>query len=69
MTVDETYDLVIIGAGEAGQATAHLARKLGGRVAIVNTRNPIELAARASKCTQVDRPSPDTEEVKPQTRP
>jgi glycine/D-amino acid oxidase-like deaminating enzyme len=34
--MDETYDLVIIGAGEAGQAAAHLARKLGGTVAIIN---------------------------------
>src|SRR5438552_18972026 len=40
-----------------------------GCVAMVRTRKPIELAARASKCTQVDRPSPETEEVKPQTRP
>ena len=30
------YDLVIIGAGEAGQAAAHLARKLGGTVAIID---------------------------------
>jgi len=36
MTVDETYDLVIIGAGEAGQAAAQLARKLGGSVAIID---------------------------------
>src|SRR2546428_14068850 len=36
MAVDETYDLVIIGAGEAGQAAAHLARKLGGSVAIID---------------------------------
>lgn len=34
--MDETYDLVIIGAGKAGQAAAHLARKLGGSVAIVD---------------------------------
>ena len=34
--MDETYDLVIIGAGEAGQAAAHLARKLGGSVAIID---------------------------------
>ncbi len=34
--MDETYDLVIIGAGEAGQAAAHRARKLGGSVAIVD---------------------------------
>jgi pyruvate/2-oxoglutarate dehydrogenase complex dihydrolipoamide dehydrogenase (E3) component len=34
--MDETYDLVIIGAGEAGQAAAQLARKLGGSVAIVD---------------------------------
>jgi len=34
--MDETFDLVIIGAGEAGQAAAHLARKLGGSVAIVD---------------------------------
>jgi pyruvate/2-oxoglutarate dehydrogenase complex dihydrolipoamide dehydrogenase (E3) component len=33
--VDETYDLVIIGAGEAGQAAAHIAHKLGGSVAII----------------------------------
>lgn len=33
--MDETFDLVIIGAGEAGQAAAHLARKLGGSVAII----------------------------------
>jgi dihydrolipoamide dehydrogenase len=32
----ETYDLVIIGAGEAGQAAAHLARKKGASVAIVD---------------------------------
>jgi pyruvate/2-oxoglutarate dehydrogenase complex dihydrolipoamide dehydrogenase (E3) component len=32
----ERFDLVIIGAGEAGQAAAHLARKLGGTVAIVD---------------------------------
>lgn len=30
------YDLVIIGAGEAGQAAAHLARRLGGTVAIID---------------------------------
>jgi len=36
MTLDETHDLVIIGAGEAGQAAAHLARRLGGSVAIVD---------------------------------
>jgi len=34
--MDQTFDLVIIGAGEAGQATAHLARKLGGSVAIID---------------------------------
>jgi len=34
--MDATYDLVIIGAGEAGQAAAHLARKLGGSVAIAD---------------------------------
>ena len=34
--MDEIYDLAIIGAGEAGQAAAHLARKLGGSVAIVD---------------------------------
>jgi len=32
----ETYDLVIIGAGEAGQAAAHLARKKGASVAIID---------------------------------
>ena len=32
----ERFDLVIIGAGEAGQAAAHLARRLGGSVAIVD---------------------------------
>jgi dihydrolipoamide dehydrogenase len=36
MAVDEACDLVIIGAGEAGQAAAHMARKLGGTVAIVD---------------------------------
>jgi dihydrolipoamide dehydrogenase len=36
MAVDETYDLVIIGAGEAGQAAAHLARRKGASVAIVD---------------------------------
>jgi len=30
------YDQVIIGAGEAGQAAAHLARKLGGTVASID---------------------------------
>ena len=34
--MDETYDLVIIGAGEAGQAAAHLARKHGASVAIID---------------------------------
>jgi len=34
--MNETFDLVIIGAGEAGQAAAHLARKLGGSVAIID---------------------------------
>jgi dihydrolipoamide dehydrogenase len=34
--VDETYDLVIIGAGEAGQAAAHLARRKGASVAIID---------------------------------
>lgn len=34
--MEPTFDLVIIGAGEAGQAAAHLARKLGGRVAIID---------------------------------
>lgn len=33
------YDLVIIGAGEAGQAAAHLARKLGGTVAIIDRKS------------------------------
>jgi dihydrolipoamide dehydrogenase len=36
MAMHETYDLVIIGAGEAGQAAAHLARKLGGSVVIID---------------------------------
>jgi pyruvate/2-oxoglutarate dehydrogenase complex dihydrolipoamide dehydrogenase (E3) component len=36
MAVDETYDLVIIGAGEAGQAAAHLARRKGASVAIID---------------------------------
>jgi dihydrolipoamide dehydrogenase len=36
MAVDGTYDLVIIGAGEAGQAAAHLARKKGASVAIID---------------------------------
>jgi dihydrolipoamide dehydrogenase len=36
MAMDETYDLVIVGAGEAGQAAAHLARKLNGSVAIID---------------------------------
>src|SRR2546428_12030506 len=36
MAMDETYDLVIIGAGEAGQAAAYEARRLGGSVAIVD---------------------------------
>src|SRR5260221_8087578 len=34
--MDETYDLVIIGAGEAGQAAAHLVRRKGGSVAIID---------------------------------
>ncbi|MEX2136930.1 MAG: NAD(P)/FAD-dependent oxidoreductase [Chloroflexota bacterium] len=34
--MNEAFDLVIIGAGEAGQAAAHLARKLGGSVAIID---------------------------------
>ena len=34
--MSETYDLVIIGAGEAGQAAAHVARRLGGSVAIID---------------------------------
>jgi dihydrolipoamide dehydrogenase len=34
--MDQTFDLAIIGAGEAGQAAAHLARKLGGSVAIID---------------------------------
>jgi dihydrolipoamide dehydrogenase len=34
--MDETYDLVIIGAGEAGQAAAHLARRKGASVAIID---------------------------------
>ena len=34
--MDEIFDLVIIGAGEAGHAAARLARKLGGSVAIVD---------------------------------
>ncbi len=33
--MDDTYDLVIIGAGEAGQAAAHLARHRGASVAVV----------------------------------
>jgi thioredoxin reductase len=33
--VGETHDLVIIGAGEAGQAAAHLARRKGASVAII----------------------------------
>ena len=36
MAMDETYDLVIIGAGEAGQAAAHLARRKGASVAIID---------------------------------
>jgi dihydrolipoamide dehydrogenase len=34
--MNQTFDLVIIGAGDAGQTAAHLARKLGGSVAIVD---------------------------------
>lgn len=34
--MDETYDLVIIGAGEAGQAAAHLARRKGASIAIID---------------------------------
>lgn len=34
--MDQTYDLVIIGAGEAGQAAAYRARDLGASVAIVD---------------------------------
>jgi len=34
--MNEAYDLVIIGAGEAGQAAAHLAAKRGASVAIVD---------------------------------
>jgi dihydrolipoamide dehydrogenase len=34
--VSETYDLVIIGAGEAGEAAAHLARRKGASVAIID---------------------------------
>jgi len=34
--MDDTYDLVIVGAGEAGPAAAHLARKLNGSVAIID---------------------------------
>ncbi|MEP6468240.1 MAG: FAD-dependent oxidoreductase, partial [Chloroflexota bacterium] len=34
--MNQTFDLVIIGAGEAGQAAAHRARKIGGTVAIVD---------------------------------
>jgi pyruvate/2-oxoglutarate dehydrogenase complex dihydrolipoamide dehydrogenase (E3) component len=34
--VGETHDLVIIGAGEAGQAAAHLARRKGASVAIID---------------------------------
>ncbi len=34
--MDELFDLVIIGAGEAGQAAAHLARKLGASVGIID---------------------------------
>jgi pyruvate/2-oxoglutarate dehydrogenase complex dihydrolipoamide dehydrogenase (E3) component len=33
--MSDTYDLVIIGAGEAGQAAAHLARHRGASVAVV----------------------------------
>jgi pyruvate/2-oxoglutarate dehydrogenase complex dihydrolipoamide dehydrogenase (E3) component len=36
--MDDTFDLVIIGAGEAGHAAAHLVRKLGGSVAIIPAR-------------------------------
>src|SRR5258705_7686273 len=36
MAVENSYDLVIIGAGEAGQAAAHLARRKGARVAIID---------------------------------
>ena len=32
----ETFDLVIIGGGEAGQAAAHLARARGASVAIID---------------------------------
>ncbi|HKB29161.1 MAG TPA: NAD(P)/FAD-dependent oxidoreductase [Candidatus Limnocylindrales bacterium] len=35
-TVAETYDLVIIGGGEAGQAAAHLARRMHASVAIID---------------------------------
>src|SRR5258707_6446988 len=34
--IAETFDLVIIGAGEAGQAAAHLARERGASIAIVD---------------------------------
>jgi pyruvate/2-oxoglutarate dehydrogenase complex dihydrolipoamide dehydrogenase (E3) component len=34
--MNDQYDIAIIGAGEAGQAAAHLARKLGATVAIVD---------------------------------
>jgi len=34
--MDETYDLVIIGAGEAGEAAANAARKVGGTVAVID---------------------------------
>jgi len=34
--MDETYGLVIIGAGEGGQAAAHLARRKGASVAIID---------------------------------
>jgi pyruvate/2-oxoglutarate dehydrogenase complex dihydrolipoamide dehydrogenase (E3) component len=36
VAIDETYDLVIIGAGESGQAAAHLARRKDATVAIID---------------------------------
>jgi Dehydrogenases (flavoproteins) len=35
MPIDTTYDLIVIGAGAAGLATAHRAAELGGRVLIL----------------------------------
>ena len=33
--MNQTFDLIVIGSGEAGQAATHEARRLGGSVAII----------------------------------